>query len=43
MSTDTTRITLERRDHILFIGLNRVEKRNAADLAMLAGLALAYG
>lgn len=43
MSTDTTRITLERRDHILFIGLNRVEKRNAADLAMLAELALAYG
>jgi len=43
MSTDTTRITLERKDHILFIGLNRVEKRNAADLAMLAELALAYG
>ena len=43
MSTDTTRITLERKDHILFIGLNRVDKRNAADLAMLAELALAYG
>lgn len=43
MSTEPTRVTLERRNHILFIGLNRPEKRNAADLAMLAELALAYG
>lgn len=43
MTTDTTRITLERSNHILFIGLNRPDKRNAADLAMLAELALAYG
>ncbi len=43
MTTETTRVTLERNDHILFIGLNRVEKRNAADLAMLEQLALAYG
>lgn len=43
MSAESPRVTLERRDHILFIGLNRVDKRNAADLAMLAELALAYG
>jgi enoyl-CoA hydratase len=43
MTTEPTRVTLERRDHILFIGLNRPDKRNAADLAMLAELALAYG
>ena len=43
MTTEPTRVTLERRDHILFIGLNRPDKRNAADLAMLAQLALAYG
>ena len=43
MTPDPTRVTLERRDHILFIGLNRPDKRNAADLAMLAQLALAYG
>ena len=43
MSTEPTRITLERTDHSLVIGLNRPEKRNAADTAMLAELALAYG
>jgi len=43
MTTEPTRVTLERRDHILFIGINRPDKRNAADLAMLAELALAYG
>lgn len=43
MPIEPTRVTLERRDHILFIGLNRVDKRNAADLAMLSELALAYG
>jgi enoyl-CoA hydratase/carnithine racemase len=42
MST-TTKITLEVRDHILLIGLNRPEKLNAADEEMLHGLALAYG
>ena len=41
MST-TTKITLEVRDHILLIGLNRPEKLNAADEEMLHGLALAY-
>ena len=42
MST-TTKITLEVRDHILLIGLNRPEKLNAADEEMLHGLAIAYG
>ncbi len=46
--TDTTpagapRITVERDGHVLLIGLNRPEKRNAADLALLQELALAYG
>ncbi|GAA0996385.1 crotonase/enoyl-CoA hydratase family protein [Subtercola frigoramans] len=38
-----TRITVERRGPILLIGLNRPEKRNAADLALLEELAAAYG
>ena len=42
MST-TTKITLEVRDHILLIGLNRPDKLNAADEEMLHGLSLAYG
>ena len=42
MST-TTKITLEVKDHILLIGLNRPEKLNAADEEMLHGLAAAYG
>ncbi len=37
------RITRERRGHILLIGWNRPEKRNAADMALLTELALAYG
>lgn len=37
------RVTIERDGHVLLIGLNRPEKRNAADAAMLAQLALAYG
>ncbi|KRO38814.1 MAG: enoyl-CoA hydratase [Microbacteriaceae bacterium BACL25 MAG-120322-bin65] len=37
------RVTLEIRGHVLFIGLNRVDKRNAADRAMLDQLSLAYG
>ena len=46
--TDTTpsgasRITVERDGHVLLIGFNRPEKRNAADLALLQELALAYG
>ena len=44
--TDTEtpdRITIEREGHVLLIGLNRADKRNAADVAMLEQLALAYG
>jgi enoyl-CoA hydratase len=43
--TDATdaRVVTERRGHLFLIGLNRPEKRNAADFAMLQQLALAYG
>lgn len=37
-----SRVIVERRDHVLLIGLNRPEKRNAADMAMLTQLAQAY-
>jgi enoyl-CoA hydratase/carnithine racemase len=37
------RLTLEARDHVLLVGLNRPEKRNAFDLAMYQELAAAYG
>ena len=37
------RVTLDRDGHILLIGLNRAEKRNAADWRMLQELAMAYG
>lgn len=40
MSDD--RVLVERRGHLLLIGLNRPDKRNAADLAMLHELARAY-
>lgn len=40
MSDD--RVLVERRGHLLLIGLNRPHKRNAADLAMLHQLAQAY-
>jgi len=36
-------ITTERRGHVLLIGLNRVEKRNAFHPPMFRDLALAYG
>ncbi len=36
------RVLVERRGHLLLIGLNRPHKRNAADLAMLHQLARAY-
>lgn len=45
-STDAAeppRVTVEREGHLLLIGLNRADKRNAADVAMLEQLALAYG
>ena len=41
--SDPRRIITERRGHVLLIGFNRPEKRNAADLALLQQLALAYG
>jgi enoyl-CoA hydratase/carnithine racemase len=37
------RITLEAREHLLLIGLNRPAKRNAFDLQMYAELGQAYG
>lgn len=41
--TDDARITVERDGHVLLIGFNRPEKRNAADLRLLQELSLAYG
>lgn len=41
--TAASKITLETKDHILLIGLNRPEKYNAADLELLHQLSLAYG
>jgi enoyl-CoA hydratase len=40
---DGPRVLVERRGAVRLIGLNRPEKRNAADLRMLTELALAYG
>ena len=40
---DAPRVITERRGHVFLIGLNRPDKRNAADFAMLQQLALAYG
>ena len=37
------RVTVDRDGHVLMIGLNRPDKRNAADFAMLQELCLAYG
>ncbi|MCU1528768.1 MAG: enoyl-CoA hydratase [Frondihabitans sp.] len=37
------RVSVEKDGHVLLIGLDREEKRNAADLRMLRELALAYG
>ncbi|QHC66137.1 crotonase/enoyl-CoA hydratase family protein [Rathayibacter sp. VKM Ac-2759] len=39
----TPRVRTERHGHVLAIVLDRPEKRNAADLAMLSALAAAYG
>lgn len=36
------RITVERNGHVLLMGFNRVDKRNAADFQLLNELALAY-
>ena len=40
---DYTRVTVETRGHVLLMGLNRPEKRNAFDLTMYEELARAYG
>lgn len=40
---ERARVTVERDGHVMLIGLDRPEKRNAADAAMLQHLALAYG
>jgi enoyl-CoA hydratase len=37
------RITVDRDRHVLLLGLNRVDKRNAADLQLLTELSQAYG
>ena len=37
------RVTVDRDGHVLLIGFNRPDKRNAADLQLLEELALAYG
>jgi enoyl-CoA hydratase/carnithine racemase len=43
MTDDAPRISVERDGHVLLIGLDRVDKRNAADYRMLRELSLAYG
>ena len=42
-AAETPRVTVERDGHTLLIGLNRADQPNAADVAMLEQLALAYG
>lgn len=41
-SAEAPRITVERDGHVLLMGFNRVDKRNAADFQLLNELALAY-
>ena len=41
--TSQGRVTTEKRDHVMLIGLDRAAKRNAFDKAMLSALGLAYG
>ena len=43
MSNDAVSVTLERREGVFLIGLNRVSKRNAFDSRMLSELASALG
>jgi enoyl-CoA hydratase len=42
MKSASERITLEQRGHLLLMGVNRPEKRNAFDLEMIGALGLAY-
>jgi len=41
--SENTRVTVDRDGHVLLIGFNRPEKRNAADMQLLEELSLAYG
>lgn len=44
MSSSTSgRVSREKRGHIMLIGLDRANKRNAFDLPMLDDMCLAYG
>jgi enoyl-CoA hydratase/carnithine racemase len=43
MSNEFETLTIEERDHILFVGLNRPEKRNAFNMQMIRELGSAYG
>ena len=40
---EPTRVTVDRDGHVLLIGFNRPDKRNAADLQLLQELSAAYG
>lgn len=42
-TADESRVITQRRGHVFLIGLNRPQKRNAADFEMLQQLSLAYG
>ena len=39
----TPKLTLERRGHVLLMGFNRADKRNAFDVDTYLALAAAYG
>jgi len=41
--SENSRVTVDRDGHVLLIGFNRAEKRNAADMQLLEELSLAYG
>jgi enoyl-CoA hydratase/carnithine racemase len=43
LPNDTPRVTVDRDGHVLLIGFNRPEKRNAADMQLLEELSAAYG
>jgi enoyl-CoA hydratase/carnithine racemase len=42
LTDNPARVTVDRDGHVLLIGLNRPEKRNAADMQLLRELSLAY-
>lgn len=43
LPSETARVTVDRDGHVLLIGFNRPDKRNAADMQLLEELSLAYG